>query len=243
MANERLEAFRRRLRGPEAPQQTREPLKGKDWVAILVSISALAISAMTAYFSLLRQSEEMQVFFGDPPLLTRTADKRLQVEGKLDMAFMNTGTRPIIVLGVALLIEDTSKRTAASSSPCGSKFGSLRFEVDTFVVKEKESVTKLLTVRFDPRWPPESAQLMPDGRISVLAPKDVRGDPSRSVVMCVRIVGATPSRQPLIADIELAESEWSSEGPRATGYPTISFAATRPRAVIWTKQGTIFNFD
>jgi hypothetical protein len=118
-------------------------MKGKDWVAILISITALGISGMTAYFSLVRQSEEMRVFVGEFPLLTRVADRRLQVEGKLDIAFMNTGTRPIIVLGVDLVIEDISERKGASR-PCGLKFGSLRFEVDSFVVKEKESVAKLL---------------------------------------------------------------------------------------------------
>jgi hypothetical protein len=138
--NEKLEAFRRRLRGPEASQQKRERVKGKDWVAILVSITALALSALTAYFSFVRQSEELRVFLGEIPLLTKADDGRLQLEGNLDIDFMNTGTRPIIVQSVSLIIGIPEGKDG------GSKWCGLHpyqrdleplFDVDSFVVKEK----------------------------------------------------------------------------------------------------------
>lgn len=239
--NEQLEVFRRRLRGSGAPEQTRERIKGKEWVAILISIAALGLSAVTAYFSFVRQSEEMRVFLGQIPLLTRADDGRLLLEGNLDIAFMNTGTRPIIIKLVGLLIEDISKR-GGDSDPCGLSFGSRLFEVDSFVVKEKESVSKLLRLRFDSSKPSSDLKLTEDGRISMSAPTDSSGKPSRSVIACVRIAGATQSRNSLSADISLADFEWSARGPAAIGYPTVSFHPPPP-FVIWTKQGTIFDKD
>jgi len=198
---------------------------------------------VTAYFSFVRQSEEMRVFIGEVPLLTRADDGRLQVEGNLDVAFMNTGTRPIIVFEADFVIEDVSAQKG-EDRPCGLKFGTLPFEGASFVVKEKESVAKLLKLKFDPRN--DIAKLTEDGRVSVLAPKNSRGEPSRHVVTCVRIAGATPSRKSLTADIRLADFEWSDQGHAAIGYPTIAFSVVSflpPPAVIWTKLGTIFNMD
>jgi hypothetical protein len=213
-------------------------MKGKDWVAILVSIAALVISAGTAYFSLVRQSEQLRVFVGDAiPFLTRTDDGRLQLEGNLDIAFMNTGTRPIIVLSVDLVIDDIPEGKDGGRKSCDRIFGGLPFDVDSFVVKEKESVAKLLKLRFDPRRPIGNAKSTEDGRIVVPAPKNSRGEPSRFVGTCLRIGGATPSRQPLVADIPIGDFEWPTQGPAVASryWPTPT--------VIWTKLGTIFSTD
>jgi hypothetical protein len=113
--NDQLEAFRKRLRGPEKPSQPRDRMKVKQWVAIVISIVALGISAVTAYYSVILQSEEKRVFVDQIPLLIRTADTRLQVEGILDIAFVNTGTRPIVVRSVDLIIEDASKKRTQQS--------------------------------------------------------------------------------------------------------------------------------
>jgi hypothetical protein len=240
MVNEQLEAFRRRLRNPETPQQTPERMKGKDWVAILISIIALALSAMTAYFSFVRQTEELRVFVGEfMPFLTRADDGRLHLEGYLDITFMNTGTQPIVVLGAELAIKDISERKDEESKSCKQIFGNLPFDVDPFVVKEKESISKLLRLRVNPRLSIEAAQLIEDGRIVVPAPKNARGEPSQFVKTCVRLIGATPSRQPLFADIALLNFQWSDQAPAATVHLAAIgryFQFTTP-IVTWTKRG------
>jgi hypothetical protein len=233
MVNEQLDAFRKRLRGPEAPQR----MKAKEWVAILISVTALGLSAMTAYFTLVRQSEELRVFVGDAiPFVTgRTNDGRLQLEGNLDIAFMNTGTKPIIVLGVSLIVSDIEDRKKSKS--CKSSFGNILFDADSFVVKEKEAVAKLL--RFDRRR--KHVELTEDGRIVMAAPKNSRGEPSRFVETCISIVGASPSRQPLFATIPLGDFEWTSQ---ETAQSQDAFTGSRyflPPAVLWTKRGTIFD--
>ena len=70
------------------------------------------------------------------PLLTRTADARLQIEGNVDIAFLNTGTRPIVVKLVGLSIGDISERKGPTR-PCGFKSGFYPLDADLFVVKER----------------------------------------------------------------------------------------------------------
>src|SRR5262249_25417539 len=149
---------------------------------------------------------------------------RLKLDGNLDIAFMNTGTRPIIVLTTFLMIADLPDGRNESTPPCASTFAGLPFEVDSFVVKEKETVSKLLKLSSDPRrLRGSTVESTEDDGIVIPAPKNSRGEPSRSIVACVRLVGATPSRDLLYADVRLADFEWSAQGPEATGYPTYSF--------------------
>ncbi len=223
-------------------RQTRERMKAKEWLAIIISIAALGISAVTAYFTLILQSEEMRVFVGEIPLLDRTTDVQLQIIGSLDVAFMNTGTRPILVRQVGLIIRDVSARRR--TNPCGAAFsGGYMLEGESFVVKEKESVTKRMKLRVYPREIFSEVELGKDGNVSIQVPKDLSGKPSRHLVTCLSVFAASPSRPSLSADLELAEYEWSAQGPLGAGYGTVSFVPESRAGVFWTKRGTIFNID
>ncbi|MGC2775497.1 MAG: hypothetical protein WA418_07645 [Bradyrhizobium sp.] len=241
--NDRLETFRRRLRGTEVSKPPRERVKVKEWLLFLISASALALSALTAYYNVVRQKEELRVYFGNRvPLITRASDGNLLVDGRIDVAFMNTGTRPILISSMNLEIYDVPQGSGVHYKRCSRPFGSLTYSVDSFVLKEKESVAKLVDLKVDPQGLWGSKNVTESGQIVTAAPKNLQGEPSRSVGVCVTIYGATPSEPYLRTSIEVADFEWPATTQGERELPDVSFSPEMRRAV-WAKQGTIFDMN
>ena len=227
--DERLEAFRTRLRGSTKPQKKER--KAREWFAILVSISALAVSITTAYFGTIRQVEELHIFVGNSiPTASWTDDGRLQIEGALDLAFLNTGTRPILILSADLLINQDEE--IRSDDQCNFHWAGVPLDLNSFVVKEKESVAKLINLKLDPHLL-AIGEVTKDGRIILRPSKTV---PPKAVEICVRIAGATPSRPLLSAEIKLSGLKRTPKGIQSSYFLPTS-------TTFWTRQGTIFDLD
>ncbi|MGJ5078524.1 hypothetical protein [Bradyrhizobium sp. HKCCYLS3013] len=209
----------------------------------LISASALALSALTAYYNVVRQKEELRIYLGGRiPLITRASNGSLLVDGRLDVAFMNTGTRPILISSMYLEIDDIPEGPGAHHKPCSRPFGSLAYSVDSFVLKEKDSVAKLVDLKVDPQGLWGSKHVNESGQIVTAAPKNSHGEPSRSVGVCVNIYGASPSEPYLRTSIEIADFEWPAAAQSEQELPNVSFSPEKRRA-IWAKEGTIFDMN
>jgi hypothetical protein len=235
--NEQLEAFRKRLRGPDPQPQPRERIKAREWVTIFVSLTALALSLVTAYFGVVRQVEELRIFTATTiPMVKWLDDGRLQLDGPLDIAFLNTGTRPVVILAAYLFLVTDQDDEISKAEPCNDFRGGYPFDLDSFVLKEKESVTKLLKLKLDLVTLPTLAEVTKEGKIQIRPRKNIRDGQIRSVAMCIRIEGATSSRQELSAEFRLAQFE-----KRAGG---IAIEQPLPKSnAFWTKRGTIFDME
>lgn len=69
----------------------------KDYIAVTVSMVALGLSAMTAYFTVLRVTERLEVTLMQAPELRMTANQTAAWKGSLNLAFVNNGNVPIAV--------------------------------------------------------------------------------------------------------------------------------------------------
>jgi hypothetical protein len=212
-------------------------MKAREWVTIFVSLTALALSLMTAYFGVVRQVEELRIFTANTiPMVKWLDNGRLQLDGPLDLAFLNTGTRPVVILAAYLFLVTDQDDEMSKAEPCDANAfrGGYPFDLDSFVLKEKESVTKLLKLKLDLVTLPTLADVTKEGKIEIGPRKNIRGQ-IRSVAMCIRIEGATSSRQELSAEFRLAQFE-KGAGGIAIEQPLKSYA-------FWTKRGTIFDTE
>jgi hypothetical protein len=104
--NERLEDFRKRLRGPEQNKET-----WKFWIGSPVAWIALALSLWTAFYTFVYHSDELSVVF-DNVLIVRSPDplKFMVVRVKLPKAitFVNSGSRPITATKFGILIAQST---------------------------------------------------------------------------------------------------------------------------------------
>jgi hypothetical protein len=78
----------------------------KDWLTVAISTLALLISAITAYVSVLRQTERLSVAAQDVPLSQREDREQMSigVDGLFDVSLINSGDRTIAVLSVELIV-------------------------------------------------------------------------------------------------------------------------------------------
>jgi hypothetical protein len=94
--NETLEAFRKRLRGPEK-EKTNWPF----WIGSPTAWLALVISSTTAFFSFIYYSDQLSVVAVIDYVETPA---RLHVTVPTDVTFINSGSRPIAVTLINLRI-------------------------------------------------------------------------------------------------------------------------------------------
>ncbi len=78
-----------------ADRFAREGMKAKDWIAIIISLFALLISATTAYFGVVLQREWFEATILDWPRL-KYANETFKPLGPVQFVFVNRGTLGIV---------------------------------------------------------------------------------------------------------------------------------------------------
>jgi hypothetical protein len=150
--NEKLEAFRKRLHGPE-----KEKPNWQFWVGSPIAWLALLVSSTTAFFTFFYHSDELRVTVSGGTF--RLVDKP-EFHAPISMTFINTGTRPIAVLGVEQLVVQPTKQFPNPDCEHGYvQRQSLIFEHT--VVKASDTVAKTPT-RFKPPVPEDVRDPIPD---------------------------------------------------------------------------------
>jgi hypothetical protein len=101
----KLEAFRKRLRGPEKEQSK---FTWQYWIGSPTAWLALFISSITAFDSLIYHSDELGVVV--PPIFPRLVADQISFDAPDAITFINSGSRPIAVLGVQMVFVQPRQR-------------------------------------------------------------------------------------------------------------------------------------
>ena len=141
-----IEELRRRLRGGKKVKSDWKPLVGSStaWLALFVS-------AATAFYNFAYYSDELSVIIDIPTVELDRQKKRLNVDSPESIAFINSGTRPIAVTRVEMIIvQANSDRTPGCKFglPGMSSFFDSRFE--QMVIKPYDIVWKSIKFAFGP---------------------------------------------------------------------------------------------
>ncbi|MBT1512740.1 hypothetical protein KIP88_19760 [Bradyrhizobium sp. SRL28] len=131
--NDKLEAFRKRLRGPE-----KEKAKRLSWIGSPTAWLALVISSTTAFFNLFYYSDELSVAVS-PGGPIRLDGRSLTVNPPRSLTFINSGTRPVAVLEVEVSYVQPTRQTLKPDCSRGH-FSHLGLDVEATVVKPQEIV-------------------------------------------------------------------------------------------------------
>ena len=124
-------------------------LNSKDVFTIVVSAAALLISAFTAYFGIIRQSDDLSVVIRGFPIAFRSAPERFffaQTDSTL--SFINLGTRPAVVLGVrTYFIEQKQTHNEDCVIDDAQAYHIYTTDLKPTVVKSNDVVTASVTIR------------------------------------------------------------------------------------------------
>lgn len=118
----------------------------KDWVTIGLSTLALVISAATAYFSVLQQSEKLEATVTDSPSMGVGAKEDLAIKGALELTFVNNGNRPVAIIDATLLLNQVGQ-DSFSNECFGSSVETVSLSTSALVLKPAEVVIKRFEVR------------------------------------------------------------------------------------------------
>lgn len=111
------------------------------WGSAVASVLALAVSGATAYFSVLRQTEELRVSAIEPPRFFYDRETNtFRVGKKLAVIFVNSGNTPIVIRGVSVIINEDTR-------PNGCAGRGMDTDLEPFVIKEKELVQRTMALR------------------------------------------------------------------------------------------------
>jgi len=91
--NERLRAFRRRLRSRTSTPRSADRWKAKDYLTIGISIAALLVALTTSFFSVVWQLDDVRVVIGETPSVYLNEANEVVLEGSQTITFINSGNR------------------------------------------------------------------------------------------------------------------------------------------------------
>lgn len=122
-------------------------LETKDRITISISLAALFISGLTAYFSFFRQYDEVSVVVEQHPILELYSKEKVAIYGDSVLAFMNTGNRPAAIIDVTVVANQNQDEDSLGSGPC--QLGTDRFATtfEPLVLKPGDLVLKTIKLK------------------------------------------------------------------------------------------------
>jgi hypothetical protein len=136
--NERLEAFRKRLRGPD-----KEKGNWQFWIGSPTAWLALLLSSTTAFYTFLYHSDELSVVI-DSPSIVLDNDGKLAVHSPSSVTFINSGSRPVAVTGIQLILVQPIENFPDPQCRGSGSYSNLSLEFEQTVVKPYDAVAKPL---------------------------------------------------------------------------------------------------
>jgi hypothetical protein len=111
--NEKLEAFRKRLRGPK---KEKSKLTWQYWIGSPAAWLALATSSATAFYTVAYHSDELSVV-ASLPTIEKWSSEELAIYSFRDFTFINSGSRPIeVVAFTTMLVQPRAAKERADCS-------------------------------------------------------------------------------------------------------------------------------
>lgn len=113
----------------------------KDVIALSISIVAIIISAVTAYFTLFRQVDNVSVVVDKYPFLELYDKTKVAISGESTLVFLNTGSRPASVIDLSVLVnqnieDDTKGACEQATDEFKTNFEPLILEPNKVVLKK-----------------------------------------------------------------------------------------------------------
>jgi hypothetical protein len=114
----------------------------KDWLTLGISLIALAVSALTAYYNYFRQVDDFRMVLGYelPRVMLGMDRKTILFGGSYVASFINSGNRSIAVTGVKAVVG----KGKFPKDPCLIPQSPVPYKLEPFVVKPAEIVVKNL---------------------------------------------------------------------------------------------------
>jgi hypothetical protein len=206
----------------------------KDWFTTGFSVLALAISAITAYFSVLRREDNLSVVIGNIPVVHRLDGNTIGVtNSETTLVFLNSGTRPAAIASVRMFFlqhEGPSKCDRTSTGQDGPWF-STTFE--PLSVKGNEVATQNIAIKH----PFGSADVQKNDKGFYVFP--VSDENKKKEVLHIELCYSFLISTPSVATIgrNISGLEYRLEIGRMS-YDAID--QTKPPAMLIKKSGTIF---
>ena len=120
-------------------------MSAKDWIGVGTGLTALVLSALTAYFNVFRQSDDLRVVISGTiksvSLAGHSPNVSLVVDADYQIAFINAGSQPIDISQVGLISAHREKE-AADGNDCPAGSFDLGYKSDAFVLKPGEIIRK-----------------------------------------------------------------------------------------------------
>jgi hypothetical protein len=77
----------------------------RDWLSLLFSLLALGISSVTAYWSIIRQIDDVRLMVTRSPSFAFDSDKnQIKIHTEQILTYINLGNRPVAINGIRLWI-------------------------------------------------------------------------------------------------------------------------------------------
>jgi hypothetical protein len=141
---ERLEDFRKRLRGSEKNADS-----WKSWVGSPTAWIALALSLATAFYTFVYHSDELSVVFDNVDVVGSLDTKKftaVKVMLPKAITFVNSGSRPVTVTKFGILV--AQRWTNKDRPDCSSLGTTFEYDLEPTVIKPYDTVSK--NVRLTP---------------------------------------------------------------------------------------------
>src|SRR4051812_20362160 len=83
----------------------------KDWITTGLSVGAILISLISAYFSVVRVKDDVRLVVTEFPQLFIESPEELSLGDQFSLAFINAGSRSAIILGFWLFVQQPTTNT------------------------------------------------------------------------------------------------------------------------------------
>jgi hypothetical protein len=200
----------------------------KDKLSLFISSLALILSAVSTYFTLFRQVDEVSASIQSSPWTLLRLNDVTQLPGvPFTVVFINSGTRSVAVLKQSL---ELSQRKVLERPNCENAgepgISHEPLHIESFVLKESEIVTKNMVPKNSARPPP------------------IRWDEGLPPIMdlCLVIELATPSLARYITSIAIESTAFGKDGRRISMRTNYSPPSNAPKVLLRHKRG-IFDFS
>jgi hypothetical protein len=216
-------------------------LAPKDVITITLSLSAFVLSAMTAYFNVIRRVDDVRVIVsGDPRMTFYGENLEAGLPRKYALIFFNTGSRSAVILDHSFVFAQLLPQPLPDSKPSGSKCGQNANTFDSnlkpFVIKEKEVIVKDIIIGGRGDFNRRTEQEL-EGMGLVIKVTDV-GQFSYDFRVCLVFGATTPSTAHHTREIQVSHNVLSK---RPMDYEVLNPISIKRPVKIVDEGGTIFD--
>jgi hypothetical protein len=206
----------------------------KDWVTVSFSALALIISAVSAYFNLVRREDNLSVVIDGFPFVHQVDSDNLAITSEdTTLAFINSGTRSAAVTSVNIFFLQHDGASRCSETSTGSDGVWFATTFQPVAVKANEVVTQKINISHPFRV--DSSKRNDKGWYLLRLNNENKSKKIVNVEVCYAIFVATPS---VATHVEhLSGVEFRLQGQNTLFDP---IDPNRPPKLLLRSSGTIF---